>query len=336
MSCNCIRLQFPDAEPATSATEDASQAADLIRSKLLRDTGRPDKATQFSSLYSRLLTQPVLGQKWAILYFLYKLAEPDTDKLRQRLEEIGSSDIGSPDATKVSAAAQNRFTSGRASSTESRGAVADEAAVKSRTHGRARTETPASPKARTAGRESRMTRPSSRRGRDEAGPDALLAQQPNNPPEAALLRDLPFTLQGLASTNLPFKDQNTLRIPAGLPLPIVSLLHALAEPSLLYRHLAAYVESSEGGLVGQGLRSAIGEELKSYLGLVATLENQVRRALAHIDGDQSNRSLGKAGVTLKRCVVWTREATLGLRLMSMIVDEAAGKLDVTGLDRTMS
>jgi len=101
---------------------------------------------------------------------------------------------------------------------------------------------------------------------------------------------------------------------------MVSLLHTLAEPSLLYRSLSEFAESSSGGLIGQSLRSAIGIELRSYLGLVATLEGQIRRALAQIDNTDPRKSLGKAGVTLRRCVLWTREATMGLRLMSLIVE----------------
>ncbi|KAF2155101.1 spc98 like protein [Myriangium duriaei CBS 260.36] len=319
-----------DAEPSPTTAEDVSHAADLIRAKLLRDTGRPEKATKFSNLYSRLLTQPVLGQKWAILYFLYKLAEPDTDKLRMRLEEIGSSEIGSPNPVTVAgrrtnnAAATGRVTSLDSRRTEPSGPATDDAFAKRGLPKLPRTEAPPSPKGRIS-REAHPSRPGSQRTKEEPDQDPLLIQQPADPTEAALLRDLSFTLQGLGSTNLPFRDQKTLRLPAGLPVPLVSLLHALAEPSLLYRHLAAYVDSPDGGLVGQSLRSAIGEELRSYLGLVATLEGQVRRALAQIDGDQSRRSLGTAGVTLKRCVVWTREATLGLRLMSMIVEESADK-----------
>lgn len=76
--------------------------------------------------------------------------------------------------------------------------------------------------------------------------------------------------------------------------------------------------------MGQSLRSAIGVELRAYLGLVATLEAQIRRALTQLQESPGNVGLGKAGVTLKRCVVWTREATMGLRLMSMIVEEAKG------------
>ncbi|KAI9813231.1 MAG: Microtubule-nucleating Tub4p (gamma-tubulin) complex component [Pycnora praestabilis] len=146
-----------------------------------------------------------------------------------------------------------------------------------------------------------------------------------NPPETALLRDLPFTLQGLSSTNLPFALTSSVTLPPTLPIPILSLLHTLAEPSLLYQSLSRFVESSEGGLVGQSLRAAVGEELRSYLGLVASLEGEIRRALSTLGDNEPRGGIGKAGVTLKRCVIWTREATMGLRLMSLMVEESNDK-----------
>ena len=75
----------------------------------------------------------------------------------------------------------------------------------------------------------------------------------------------------------------------------------------------------------QSLRAAIGNELRSYLSLIATLEGQIRRALSSIDESAPRGGIGKAGVTLKRCVVWTREATMGLRLMSLIAEESENK-----------
>ena len=143
-----------------------------------------------------------------------------------------------------------------------------------------------------------------------------------DPPETALLRDLPFTLQGLSSTTLPFSGETSLKLPPTLPPPIISLLHTLAEPSLLYRGLSSFVKSSAKGLLGQSLRAAISNELRAYLTLVATLEGQIRRALSELDENAPRGGIGKAGVTLKRCVVWTREATMGLRLMSLIAEES--------------
>ena len=145
------------------------------------------------------------------------------------------------------------------------------------------------------------------------------------PSEPALLRDLPFTLQGLSSTNFPFESTAILSLPPNLPLPIISLLHTLAEPSLLYRSLSQYVQSKEQGLISQSLRAAIGIELRSYLGLIATLEGEIRRTVASLEKRDDAKSATKIGVTLKRCVVWTREATMGLRLMSVMAEESKSR-----------
>jgi gamma-tubulin complex component 3 len=147
---------------------------------------------------------------------------------------------------------------------------------------------------------------------------------PVEPSEPSLLRDLPFVLQGLSSRNLVFESSQILKLPTTLPVPILSLLHTLAEPSLLYKGLAEFVESNDGGLVGQSFRSALSKELRAYLGVVATLEGEIRRALAMLNGTQLQHELGKVGVTLKRCVFWTREATMGLRLMKLMVEESKG------------
>ncbi|ERS95935.1 hypothetical protein HMPREF1624_07470 [Sporothrix schenckii ATCC 58251] len=146
-----------------------------------------------------------------------------------------------------------------------------------------------------------------------------------NPSETTLLRDIPYTLQGLNSETMVFTKDTVLVLPATLPAPIVSLLHTLAEPALLYRRLDNFVRSPAKGLLGQSLRAAISSELRAYLSLVATLESQIRRALAALDGTAPRSGIGRAGVTLKRCVVWTREATMGLRLMALIAEESANK-----------
>lgn len=142
-----------------------------------------------------------------------------------------------------------------------------------------------------------------------------------SPSEAAILHDLPYTLQGLSSTNLSFASMSSLSLPPSLPPSMISLLHTLAEPSLLYRGIAAFVQTSEGGLIGQSLRSSVSGELRSYLGLVAALEAEIRRSLKMAD-DKEGQGVRKAAVTLKRCVIWTKEATMGLRLMSLIVEES--------------
>lgn len=112
-------------------------------------------------------------------------------------------------------------------------------------------------------------------------------------------------------------------------------MHTLAEPSLLYRGLSSYVESRGDGLVGQSLRAAIGNELRSYLGLIAALEGEIRRALTTAK-DVDARGCSKIGITLKKCVIWTREATMGLRLMSLMVEGAKSKPDKAKQDYSLT
>ena len=292
------------AEPAV--LEDVNQAADLIKRRLLRQEASPEKAAAFSNLYSRLLAQPVLGQKWGILYFLYKLVEEAGANGHHR-DDSEDGDGGDGDGPVDEPLDEE---------------VYDEAFARNGLPRMPRTDAaPESP------RESLLReRPASGRPKPqqqthkEPAETAKLRSGEYEPTEAALLRDLPFTLQGLSSTNLSFSAKDSLQLPQLLPLPFISLLHTLAEPSLLYRSLSDFVDSSNGGLVSQSLRSAIGQELRSYLGLVATLEGQIRRALVQVEDGPPRAGLGKAGVTLKRCVIWTRDATLGLRLMSSIVE----------------
>ncbi|USW53690.1 Putative gamma-tubulin complex component protein [Septoria linicola] len=308
--------------------DDVNQAADLIRRKLVREGGAV-QATAFGNLYSRLLTQPVLNNKWAILYFLLRVGEDNGLGRSTNRNGHGLPEVTTPRA-------QQSEEDGEENDEQE-----DEAAERREVFNDAfaRHGLPRQPRAQDPEQSDRQ---STIRDRERPVPSRPSTQEQANgtpqpsspvmtlagslqPSESALLRDLPFTLQGLSSTNLPFADKKSLRLPTTLPVPLIALLHQLAEPSLLYRSLSDFVESNEGGLVGQSLRSAIGQELRSYLSLVATLEGQIRRALAQLDDAKPDGGLGKAGVTLKRCLVWTREATLGLRLMSMMVESAKGK-----------
>lgn len=163
--------------------------------------------------------------------------------------------------------------------------------------------------------------------RDVVLKSTLLASNYNemNPPEKELLRDLPFTLQGVSSTSLPFSKSGTLLLPPTLPLPLVSILHTLAEPSLLYRGLEDFCKTPGKGLLSQSLRSSISEKLRSYLSWIATLEGHIRGALASLDENAPRGGIGKAGVTLKRCVVSMLKPTMGLRLMSLLAEESENK-----------
>ncbi|KAI9881450.1 MAG: Microtubule-nucleating Tub4p (gamma-tubulin) complex component [Pleopsidium flavum] len=309
-----------DSRDGPAVVSDVNHASDLIKKKLLRENASPDKAVRFSNLYSRLLTQPVLSQKWAILYLLHQLSD---SSLEPRPSD------GSPGQQHVSEILSLREASAPPRSAglgqnDGAGSTIDEAFSST---GLPRLPVRGSEQRDGQGINDKLGEVYGRgRAKKSDVPDKgeVLANRDYSvqPPETALLRDLPFTLQGLSSTNLQFSSAPTLTLPPTLPLPLISLLHTLAEPSLLYRGLSEYIQSPEGGLIGQSLKAAIGQELRSYLGLVATLEGEIRRALASLGDGEPRGGIGTAGVTLKRCVIWTREATMGLRLISLMVEES--------------
>jgi gamma-tubulin complex component 3 len=311
---NLIVCLHSSRTPAVVA--DVNQASDLIKKRLLQTNTGPEKALRFTNLYSRLLSIPVIKQKWAVLYFLYQLGDqqertppgltsPFKSPVKRRKREEQTPQPPDYPAQRDGTAFAEAFAPEGLKQIPTR-----EGGQRDR-----KEEDQAFVKSAAIQREGVALK------------TALLAENyiEINPPETTLLRDLPFTLQGLSSTTLPFSSTTTLKLPNTLPVPIVSILHTLAEPSLLYKGLAHFIQSPGGGLLGQSLRAAIGGELRSYLSVVATLEGQIRRALLSLDENEPRGGIGKAGVTLKRCVVWTREPTMGLRLMSLISEESKSK-----------
>jgi gamma-tubulin complex component 3 len=292
-----------------------NQASDLIRRKLLRDNASPEKAARFGNLYSRLLSTPVLNQKWSILYLLYRLAE-ESPRPHQRTSFQESAQLAS--------LLQTGHVEKPKESNDLLDAGADQNSTANGSDPLSNADH--SPQERVS--RSRSKTQAARTVNDEEAIDDQLMDAGDyaiDPAEDALLQDLPFNLQGLSSAHLSFTNSTTVKLPPTLPIPIISLLHSLAEPCLLYRGLSEFVQASDGGLVSQSLRAAIGIELRSYLSLVATLEGEIRRGLAAAQKENTPIGIRKAGVTLKRCVIWTRDATMGLRLMTLVVEEAKQK-----------
>ena len=307
---------------------DVNQASDLIKKWLIHNNPSPEKALRFTNLYSRLLSIPVISQKWAVLYFLYQLGDESQSvplALPSPFKTLKSPFKRSRDSHRDTD--EDEFTKLPGHNLRKEGKIIDEAFAP---RGLKRLPTREGGQRDRKEEDEAFTKKAAGQREGVALKTVLLAENyvEINPPETALLRDLPFTLQGLSSTNLPFASHTTLALPPTLPVPMISILHTLAEPSLLYRGLASFVQSAEGGLLGQSLRAAIGGELRFYLGLVATLEGQIRRALSSLDEKEPRGGIGKAGVTLKRCVVWTREATMGLRLMSLIGEESKSEPEI--------
>ncbi|KAI0383257.1 Spc98 family-domain-containing protein [Hypomontagnella monticulosa] len=333
-------------QPRPPPLADQNHASELIRRRLVQTN--PSQALRYSNLYSRLLALPVLNQKWAMLYLLYQLADsPDPNEpdpvafaefqqeqaKRRRQEEResfassgpsnGPSNQGSSNLSRRDRERDRDPNPDEYHPTELRDVLKNPKDMKSTEEDSQRNSSASDYKRSKETKEEPPNPPK----RDVAIKSKLLADNYRdiNPSEPALLRDLPYTLQGLSSTTLPFNKEYSLRLPATLPVPLIGILHTLAEPSLLYRTLQDFVKTPAEGLLAQSLRAAISNELRSYLTLVATLEGQIRRALSTIDENAPRSGIGKAGVTLKRCVVWTREATMGLRLMGLIAEESKSK-----------
>ena len=271
------------------SSSEINQSHDVIRRKLLRDHASPERAARFGNLYSRLLSSPVLNQKWSILYLLFRLGEDN-----------------SLDANIASARLEN--------------IVGDEWSDYDQEENQNPDAAPEEPDQVPAENAAQVVRPVQETNLQKDTEDMDTEDYMIEPSETTLLRDLPFNLQGLSSTHLDFVDSSTVKLPPTLPVPIISLLHHLAEPCLLYRGLLEFSESNDGGLIGQSLRAATSLELRSYLSLIATLEGEIRRGLAA--GEKDPIAIRKTGVTLKRCVIWTRDATMALRLMKVVVEKS--------------
>ena len=145
------------------------------------------------------------------------------------------------------------------------------------------------------------------------------------PEQMQLLAALPYSLQGISSAHFQFTDSDTIKLPTTLPIPLIGVLHSLAEPCLLYRKLSKYTQESGTGLVTQSFRAAIEIELHAYLSLVTALETEIRTAHGPADNGEEKRKGNPIAVTLKKCVVWTRDATMSLRLMALLVEESQDK-----------
>lgn len=285
---------------------DVNSAQDLIRRKLLRQNASPEKAARFSNLYSRLLSMPVLNQKWRILYLLYSLSDESTliNGLRSPVAKIEQQRL-------MKEKSQSRYTQHERNGSED--------SLQQDRRDSVEPKTAAISPRKSAARETE----------DEQTPQSArtdITTRPTPPNELDLLRDIPFNMQGLSSASYQFVSDNAVKLPANVPIPILSLLNTLAEPCLLYKTLATFTEGQDGGLVHQSLRAAISGELRSYLSLVATLEGEIRRAITALQkGDDDRKGVRAAGVTLKRCIIWTRDATMGLRLMALIVEDSKVK-----------
>ncbi|KAH9878278.1 hypothetical protein J1614_003495 [Plenodomus biglobosus] len=308
---------------------DVHHLASLIDGKVSGPQHDQQKSARLHNLLSRLETQTVLDQKWRMLYFLYKLGDQPAalEQSPGPVQRVQSRDRDR-DHDPTTPSSKHQHSGSQAPAFREAFAKPGLAQLPANA-GSPKAATPSAPVLDKSGKadkaEKRREKRTQEHSKAQPASSVAVAKTEMGPSEPVLLRDLPFTLQGLSSTNLVFASSTALKLPSNLPVPVIGLLHTLAEPAILYRGLAEFVESGHGGLIGQSFRSALAKELRAYLGLVATLEAQIRRAMSQMSEPPAQQGLSKAGVTLKRCLIWTREPTMGLRLMTLMVEESKKK-----------
>ncbi|PWZ00995.1 hypothetical protein BCV70DRAFT_205609 [Testicularia cyperi] len=174
-------------------------------------------------------------------------------------------------------------------------------------------------------------------------------------PEADLLRDVLFLLQGISGRHVRFEEEFCLEpvdhdagaTDAGpskilrvvfaegegetgyINAPTKRIVHRLAELGQLYKRVTRFSQERTAmptsGLVMQSLCHFISSELTGFYQLIATLEAQAKASATHdgstaASGEAAVASTSTTHVTLKRLALWTEEMTLRFRLMSTIVE----------------
>lgn len=302
--------------------EDINLAQDLIKRKLLRQNSSPEKAARFSNLYSRLLSMPVLNQKWRILYLLYSLSEEQAPASALKSAALGRSEEARTARDRFTPQFTREDSPNQDDSVSQRGPRYDSESPEREPLRRVSDERDLVGERKQLHEQSRLGLGPELEQEDEHKDQVPTESHDMQSKftETDLMRDLPFNLQGFSSNSFQFASNNSVRLPTNLPVPTLSLLSAIAEPCLLYRSLDQFTEARDGGLVTQALRATISTELRLYLSLVATLESEIRRAVAALSiADAGAPSIRSAGITLKRIYLHLRDPTYALRLLSLIV-----------------
>ncbi|KAG4303798.1 hypothetical protein PORY_002796 [Pneumocystis oryctolagi] len=261
---------------------DIVNVSDSIKKKhvVLRENSTPENAIRFINLLSRLQTQDILEKKAEILQFLYSLS----DLIYMPVKNVKGS-FSRMNYYEDSTDSETFF------SAVSSGFTSALVTSKSRNF------TP---------RSLLLKAP-------------LIISQNYDASESSILRDISFILQGISSSSVTFSN-GTAIISSKFPITIASLLSYIVELGFLYKQLSIIVASSQdikktNGLIKQNFFSCLDHELSAYLSLVSTLEVEIRKDLLLSDDNLEKRS-----VTLKRVIIWTREASMGLRLMMLMAE----------------
>ncbi|KTW25846.1 hypothetical protein T552_03119 [Pneumocystis carinii B80] len=272
-----------DASIYTCKNYDIVIVSDAIKKKLLRENSTSDNAIRFINLFSRLQCQDILVKKAEILQFLYSIC--DSSYIPAKVENV-----------KNSFSRMNFYED--TTDSESFFSAISSNFTTALSSSRPKNSTP---------RSLLLKAP-------------LIVSQNYDASESTLLKDISFILQGISSSSVRFSNEGSATISPKLPFTVASLLCHIVELGLLYKQLFTFISFSHNikksiGLIKQSFFSCLDQELSAYLNLVSTLEVEIRKDLLLPDDQLKMRS-----VTLKRIIIWTREASMALRLMALMVE----------------
>lgn len=175
-------------------------------------------------------------------------------------------------------------------------------------------------------------------------------------PEAVLVRDVVFAMQGIDGQFIKFDkaaDGFVVQSGHGVPAPTRDLVRRICESGWLYRKVSGAVRNMTEakrsfGMVVQGLAAGLQAELNEYYRLVAVLQAQSAGDVRDL-GDRLSRrqSVGHRGgggahetapqpLTLRRLLVWVQEPIARLKVLALLCDASMGYGRVTSSTESLA
>ncbi|KAI9270462.1 Spc98 family-domain-containing protein [Phascolomyces articulosus] len=297
----CARLLA--SQPSPSVLEDENHVANMIRRKLTRDPQDMTNAARFGHLYNKLTSQPVLRNKWSILYLLTLVSSVD-DPSSAPLSPTGGSPLGLSSVSPQLQPVNSRPYDMQHESTPSRN-----------TRRRLADDYLESDQMLPPAVQLEKAREAFQNSVSNSGYEPVV-------PESALLRDLIFIFQGIDGQYIKYDSHNqeyVMDSQANVPQPTKDLVYRLTEIGWLYQRIQTFIRprcnDPSAGLVAQAFCFALQHELTDYYKLIAVLEAQIEKQASNTTAVPNEHTL-----TLRRLLLWTRESSQRLRLMSVLVD----------------
>ncbi|KAG0193699.1 Gamma-tubulin complex component 3 [Apophysomyces sp. BC1034] len=297
----CARTLTSHAE--ASVLQDENHVANMIRRKLMRDPKNSAKSSRFGHLYNKLASQPILKNKWAILYFLYLVSE-------QNEQANTTSPVSSSMDTSPFISAGLQSISPRLQPPISRPYEMTQDSPRNTRRKLAREREPSSQRKYTTSSDTSLP------------PSVQLARA-----REKLCASSETEQTGIDGQYIKFNpDTNDYSVEGNVNIfqPVKDMVFHLTELGWQYRKVHSFVKSKfedpTMGLVGQSFCSALQRELTDYYKLIAVLEAQIEKQTMQLSGVDNTSLPNEHTLTLKRLFVWTKESLERLKLMSALVD----------------